>query len=118
MPGQEAYDQLQAGSIKGIAVGSKERNRRLPDLPTLNETALPGYEAVVWYSLMAPAKLPADITSRLNRAITNIAADPKFSTPIIERGYDVIPSTPEAMAERVRVESRQWAGIISELDKK
>ena len=99
--------------LRGLAVADKVRSPALPDVPTSAESGLPGYEAVQYYGLAAPAGTPKPIVDELNRAINEALADPAVFSALEKAGIDPTPgSTPETTAAFVKAELAKWAPII------
>jgi tripartite-type tricarboxylate transporter receptor subunit TctC len=103
----------QSGSLKVIGFGSSTRIASFPDVPTLAESGLPGYEAGSWYGLAAPAGTPRDVVMQLNGETQRIFNDPAFQEKFLTPSFIFpIVSSPEALAERIRVESAKWDKVI------
>src|SRR5262245_20512154 len=86
---------IQSGKLKALAVTSAQRWRDLPDLPTMSEAGVPGYEATSWYGILGPAKLPPDIVSLLNSSLRKIVADPAIKQKFATLGVDPVTGTPD-----------------------
>jgi tripartite-type tricarboxylate transporter receptor subunit TctC len=105
--------QVQAGTVRAIGAGTATRARALPDLPTLQEQGLKGFECYTWNAIFAPAKTPPQVVARLNEAINKALADPALFRRLQEAGIDPTPgTTPDKVAEFVRAELAKWAPII------
>jgi tripartite-type tricarboxylate transporter receptor subunit TctC len=105
--------QAQAGAIRVIGGGMATRARALPDLPTLQEQGVSGFECYTWNSILAPAKTPSGIVARLSEAINRALADPVVFKRLQEAGVDPTPgATPEKLAEFIKAELAKWAPII------
>jgi tripartite-type tricarboxylate transporter receptor subunit TctC len=103
----------QAGALKVLGFGSTARIAQYPDVPTLAESGLPGYEAGSWYGLAAPKGTPQDIVSKLNTQTQRIFDDPAFREKFLVPNFIFsIVSSPEAFAERIRLESAKWGKVI------
>ena len=103
----------QAGQLKVLGFGSTTRLAPFPDMPTLAESGLPGYEAGSWYGLVAPRGTPRDIVDKLNAETRRIFGDPQFRERVLERSFIYsIVSTPEEFAERIRNDSAKWGKVI------
>jgi tripartite-type tricarboxylate transporter receptor subunit TctC len=108
-----ALPQAQAGAIRAVGAGMAERMRALPDLPTLQEQGLKGFECYTWNAILAPAGTPAPIVAQLNEAINKSLADPAVFKRLQEAGIDPTPgSTPEQAADFVKAELAKWIPII------
>jgi len=105
--------QAQAGAIRVIGGGMATRARALPDLPTLQEQGVSGFECYTWNAILAPAKTPAAIVARLGEAINTALADPAVFKRLQEVGVDPTPGgTPEKLGEFIKAELAKWAPII------
>jgi tripartite-type tricarboxylate transporter receptor subunit TctC len=103
-----------AGKIRAIAAGMKKRIRDLPDLPTLDELGLKGYECYTWNVILAPAGTPAPVVAKLNKAINGALADPKVANALQVAGIEPTPgSTPEQSTDFIKAELAKWQPIIA-----
>jgi tripartite-type tricarboxylate transporter receptor subunit TctC len=100
------------GKLRAFAVSSIKRSALAPDLPTMAESGYPGFEAVPWFGLMAPAGTPAAIIERLNRETNKILAMPDVKKKLNDIGADVIGGTPAEFAAVIEREIPQWAKVI------
>jgi len=92
------YEQhVKSGKMKAIAVLAKERIPQLPNVPLAGDT-LPGFEAKTWFALLAPAGTPKSIVARLQRDVAKALGDPKVKEELAGKGFDVVASSPEALA--------------------
>jgi tripartite-type tricarboxylate transporter receptor subunit TctC len=108
-----ALPQAQAGAIRAVGAGMAERMRALPDLPTLQEQGLKGFECYTWNAILAPAGTPAPIVAQLNDAINKSLADPAVFKRLQETGVDPTPgSTPAKVADFIKAELAKWTPII------
>jgi len=103
---------IKAGKLRAIATTGAKRDPALPDLPTVAEAGVPGYESGVWFGLMVPAGTPKDIIGRLNAAAVQAAKAPEFVKRMTALGYNIIPGTPEEMAAMNKRDLALWAPII------
>jgi len=102
-----------SGKLRALGAGMAKRVAAMPDLPTLQEQGLTGYECYTWNALLAPAGTPKPIVDKLNAAINKALADPAVSSALEKAGIDPTPgSTPETTAEFVKAELAKWAPII------
>jgi tripartite-type tricarboxylate transporter receptor subunit TctC len=109
-----AIPHLKSGRIKGIAVTTAKRSALLPELPTISEAGLPGFDANNWYGLVAPAKTPRAIIDRLNAEVTRVLDMPEVKTTLFNQGLDPAPGTPEQFGAYIRSERIKWAKVIKE----
>src|SRR5215213_7845176 len=108
-------NQIKAGKIKGYAVTTKERLAVLPDLPTLDESGLKGFEMTVWHGLYAPAGTPKDIIEKLSKALQAAVQDPKVVARFADLGTVAVPpdqATPAALDQLLQAEIVKWKPII------
>lgn len=103
-----------AGQIRAIGAGMNTRMKGMPDLPTLDELGLKGYECYTWNVILAPAGTPQPAVAKLNKAINEALADPKVINALVVAGVEPTPgSTPQQAAEFVKTELAKWAPIIA-----
>jgi len=107
--------QVQAGKIRGLAVTSLKRSPAIPELPTVNEAlGIKGYELIAFFAAFGPADMPKDAILKLNKAINDAAK----SKDVIERfsamGFETQPGTPEALGQKIKLETAKWAKAIKE----
>jgi len=107
-----AVPHIKAGRIKGIAVTTGRRSALMPELPTIAEAGLAGYEANNWYGLMVPANTPRAIINRLNAETVKVLNMPEVKTFLFNQGLDAAPSTPEEFGAYIRSERAKWAKIV------
>ena len=100
-----------AGRLRLIAHSGAKRLESMPDLPTIAEAGIPGYEASIWYGFMAPAKTPRAIVQKLYREIVAIAQTPDARQTFLAQGNDIVANTPEDFARVIGVESAKWGEI-------
>lgn len=103
---------IRAGKLRALATTGAKRDPALPDLPTIAEAGVPGYESGVWFGLAAPAATPKDIINRLNQAAIEGARAPAFVKRMTDLGYNIIPGSPEDMARMLQAEIRRWTPIV------
>ena len=112
-----AVDNLQfvkAGRVRAIAVTGKERLPVAPDVPTMAEAGLPGFESLNWNGIVGPAGLPRDIVNRLNREIVRVLATPDVREKTTAQGNYVVGDTPEQFASFIRSESEKWGRVVKQ----
>ena len=107
-----AGPQMKAGRIKGIAVTTVKRSALMPELPTISESGLTGFDANNWYGLLAPAKTPRAIIDRLNAEVTKVLNSPDVRAALFNQGLDAAPGTPEQFGAYIRSERAKWAKVI------
>jgi tripartite-type tricarboxylate transporter receptor subunit TctC len=109
-----ALANLQAGKIKALAVTTKKRYAELPDVPTLDEAGVKGYDATIWLGLLAPPGTPRDIVDKLNTSITKILSTPDARKLMASAGVDVATSSPEDFATLMQSELERWGKVVRE----
>lgn len=109
-----ALAQVPQGRLKALAVTTAKRIPQLPDVPTLQEAGVPGYEASVWLALLAPAGTPRDIVDKLNSEIGKLMASADTKKALFDAGVEVSPSTPEAMADYMVKEMARWGKVVKD----
>jgi len=107
-----AYPQVRAGRLRALGVTSATRVPRAPEVPTIAEAGVPGYEALQWYGLLAPAGTPKEVISRLNREAVAILRSPEVTDRLANDGGIVVASTPEAFAAYIRAETDKWTKVV------
>ena len=105
---------VKEGKLRAFAVTSRKRSALVPDLPTIAESGYPGYEAVPWFGLMAPAGTPQPIIDRLHADIVKALAIPEVRAAMVNQGLDVIGGTPAEFADVIKTEMPYWAKIIKD----
>jgi len=108
-----AVPQWKAGKVKLIAVGARQRIPLLPEAPTVAESGVPGYEAVSWFALYAPAGTPHEIVMKINEEVRRTFVDPEFRKTFLDRQYfDSIAGTPEELTAYLKSEEQKWSKVI------
>jgi tripartite-type tricarboxylate transporter receptor subunit TctC len=110
MPSAVGY--VRAGRLRGIAVTTEKRSPSMPDLPTIAETGITGYEAGSWYGLSAPAGTPKDVISRLHAETVKVMALPDIKERLFNAGFEVVTSNPEAFGAFTRSEIQKWGKLV------
>ena len=107
-----ALPQIQAGTVRPLAIATKARSRSLPDLPTMAEAGLSGFEAYTWNALFAPAGTPAPIVGKLNAAVLSALKEPLVGERLASMGYDVVGSSSEELGAHVQAEIAKWGPVV------
>jgi len=110
-----AVSNVKASQLRAIAVTGATRSAALPDVPTAAESGLPGFDAVQYYGLTAPAGVPRPIVDRLNKELRTMLAADDFKKRLISVGDDPAPCTPEQYAENIKREEGKWAALVTKL---
>jgi tripartite-type tricarboxylate transporter receptor subunit TctC len=114
VPIPTVFGHIKAKRLRPLGVSSRKRTPVLPDLPTIAEAGVPGYQFSTWYGLLAAAKTPKPIIARLNAAAVKGLKDPKLREKLLATGLDPQPSTPEEFAKLIRSETARWRKVIEE----
>lgn len=114
VPIPTVYGHIKAKRLRPLGVSSTKRSPVLPDLPTIAEAGVAGYEFSTWYGVLAPAKTPKPIIARLNAAVVKGLKDPALREKLLATGLDPQPSTPEEFASLIRSETARWRKVIEE----
>ena len=109
-----ALAQVPAGRLRALAVTTGKRIPQLPDVPTLQEAGVPGYEASVWLALLAPAGTPRDIVNRLNSEVAKLMESAETRKALYEAGVEVSLSTPDALGEYMVKEMERWGKVVKD----
>ena len=103
---------IKSGRVRGLAVTSLTRNPAVPDLPTLDELGLKGYDVTSWFGLNAPAGTPAPVIARLNEALNRVTSDPTVREQLVSRGAEVVQGTSQNYFDFVKAEIAKWAPVL------
>jgi tripartite-type tricarboxylate transporter receptor subunit TctC len=107
---------VKAGSLRALAVTSAQRAASAPDIPTIAEVALPGFEAATWFALVAPAGTPRDIVLRLNAEVTRLVGQAEVRQRFADLGMTVDAATPDALDGYIKTEIAKWSKVIKDAD--
>ncbi len=102
------------GKIKGLAVCGLKRSAMVPNIPTIDESGLPGFDTGDWYGLLAPANTPRPIINRLNAEVTKVLAIPDVKEILFKNGLDIAPGMPEEFDSYIKSEMTKWAKVIKD----
>ncbi len=104
---------VKSGQLRALAITSAKRSSAAPDIPTMAESGLPGYDFSSWFGILAPAGTPPDIINKLNTQIVAALKFPEISRQLTEQGADLIASTPDQFASYLKAETVKWSKVIS-----
>ncbi len=110
LPPQVAH--IKSGRVRALAVTSRARSKAMPELPTLDEVGLKGYEVTAWFGLAAPAKTPREVVNRLNQALNRATVTPEVRNTMEERGAELFQGTPEQFHAYVKAEIDKWGPVV------
>ena len=103
---------IKSGRLKLLGVSSAKRSPQLPDVPTVSEAGVPGYESITWFGLLAPAKTPRPIVARLNEALVKVVRAPETKSQLEIQGYDPVGSSAAEFSAFIRAESEKYAKVV------
>ena len=106
---------IKSGKLKGFAVAGARRSELVPDVPTVSEAGLPGYNFDVWFGLLAPAKTPRDVIVKVNRDINSLLAQKEVKERLQGQFYDVMPGTPEQFATLIEKDLLRFGKVIRDV---
>ncbi len=107
-----ALPQIKAGKLRAIAVTSSKRAPVLPDVPTISESGVPGFEASSWFGMLAPAGTPAPIVARINAEVNKWLQSAEARERLLSQGAEAAGGSPEHFANHIRAESEKWAKVV------
>lgn len=105
---------LRSRKLVALAVASGQRSRVLPDLPTIAEAGVPGFEYTIWYALFAPARTPPPIVSKISDDLQRALADPEVTRLLLEQGNEPAPSSAGKLAQFIQQDNNRWAKLVRE----
>jgi tripartite-type tricarboxylate transporter receptor subunit TctC len=103
---------IQSGKLRALAVTTKGRSPTLPDLPTMEEAGMPGYESSAWFGLVGQAALPRNIVNKLNAEVVRILQIPDVGQNLATQGADVLVMTPDEFGDFIKTETAKWAKVV------
>lgn len=106
-----AIPHVKSGRLRALAQGDSKRSATMPDIPTIAESGVPGYQASIWTGLFGPAKLPRPLVDRLNKEVVRILQAPDFKAKMNQMGSDTVGGTPEELGKFIEAEVVKWAKI-------
>jgi tripartite-type tricarboxylate transporter receptor subunit TctC len=112
MPTTNAVPLVRSGRLRALAVTSRERVPAMPELPTVSESGLKGYESSQWYGMLAPAGAPSDVLGLLSSQVVKIMQAPDMKQRLTGEGLVAVGSTREQFAVHIKVELAKWAKVI------
>ena len=107
-----SIEQVRGGNLRAIAVTSAKRSAALPDVPTIAESGLPGFDASSWFAIFAPAKTPPEIVQKLNAEVLKALADPELQKRFADIGGEIRPYKPDELGAFVKAEIEKWAKVV------
>ena len=110
----QCLPQIQAGKLRALAVLGTRRSPLLPEVPTMAESGVPGYDFTNWFGLLAPARTPRDIIDKLNADVVATLAEPQLHGELEQMGAVVIANTPTQFALQINADSAKWGKIVTQ----
>jgi tripartite-type tricarboxylate transporter receptor subunit TctC len=107
-----ALPQVKSGKLKALAVTGAQRTALAPDIPTMVESGLAGYEVYGWYGFAAPARTPRPIIERLHAEVVKIAQNPKVKARLASQGLELVGNSPEEFDAFIRAEITKWSAVL------
>ncbi|MBU3617084.1 tripartite tricarboxylate transporter substrate binding protein [Polynucleobacter sp. JS-Polo-80-F4] len=105
---------IKAGEVQALGVTTLKRSRAAPEIPTLAEQGLTGFEAISWFSLMAPANLPPNIQKRLNQMVHQTLSNPEVKSRLLASGLDPAPGSPKDLSRLIASEASKWGRVVQQ----
>jgi tripartite-type tricarboxylate transporter receptor subunit TctC len=105
---------VRTGKLRAIAISTAKRSPQAPDLPTVAESGVPGFDVTPWYGVLGPANLPRTIMQRLNAEVADIVKMPEMQERFVAQGVDLTSSTPEQFAALIKTEVPKWKKIVQD----
>ncbi len=113
-PAQTVMPYVKAGKLKALAATGAKRSAQLPDLPTVAESGLPGYEAVGWFGLLAPAATPPAVVAKLSLDARRVLQAPDVREKMLGLGSEPVGNTPEEFARFIRADQAKWSRLMKQ----
>ncbi|MFJ4291152.1 Bug family tripartite tricarboxylate transporter substrate binding protein [Cupriavidus sp. NPDC089707] len=110
----EAMPLVKAGKLKALAITTMERSAEYPDLPTVSESGMQGFEMIFWQAFVAPAGTPKDVVAKLNQAIDEILRDKETRAKLVEMGLEPAGGTPEQLGALMKSETVKWKKVVDD----
>lgn len=109
-----AMAHVQAGRLRAVGITGERRSPLLPDVPTMAEQNVTGFETNYWYGVLGPAGMPKPIVTRLNREVVKIVRTPEFKQKMIEQGAEAVGNTPEEFAKIIKSDLAKWTKLVND----
>ena len=105
---------MRDGRLRAIASTGANRTRLTPNVPTVIEAGIPGFDVTAWHAILAPAKTPPEIVAKLNREIVRILGLPDVQEALLVEGGEITPTTPQEFAALIRSELQLWTKVVKQ----
>jgi tripartite-type tricarboxylate transporter receptor subunit TctC len=109
-----AVPYLNSGKLLALGVTTRKRSPDLPDIPTIDQAGVPGFDATLWLGLLAPPGMPADVVTKLREGVTKALSTPEAKKLVASAGVEVALSTPEELAALMKSEQERWGKVVRE----
>ena len=109
-----AVPHVKAGRVRALAVTSAKRSPAMPDVPTVSESGLPGFETNAWFGIVGPRDMPKDVVDSINASLRKVLARPEVKKQLGDQGLELTPSSPEEFRSTLKSEMTKWASVIKE----
>jgi tripartite-type tricarboxylate transporter receptor subunit TctC len=106
--------QVKAGKLRALAITSATRSAMVPDVPTVSEAGVPGYEVGVWFGIVAPAGTPPAVLAKLNTELNRMLAMPDVKQKFADQGVEPVGGPPERFAEHLKAQIEKWTKVVKE----
>lgn len=107
-----SIEPLKAGKLRALAVTSLNRSPLLPEVPTVNELGIKNFEAIIWFGILAPGNMPADLQNKIATAIDSVINSSTIKTYLLKQGVEVAGTGPAAFAQRIKADTEKWAQVV------
>jgi tripartite-type tricarboxylate transporter receptor subunit TctC len=108
-----ALPNLASGKLRALAVTTRKRSPDLPEVPTMDEAGVKGYDATIWVGMLAPKGTPREVVDKLNASMRKVLADPEAQKLLHKAGVAVAPGTPEQLASLMKSEYARWGEVVA-----
>jgi tripartite-type tricarboxylate transporter receptor subunit TctC len=103
---------LGTGRLRGLAVATRKRQPAIPQIPTMDEAGVPGFEVSGWYGVLAPVRTPREIIEKLNLEIVKMMRSPEINEQFVKQGLEVFASTPEQFSAKIKSDGVKWGKVV------
>jgi tripartite-type tricarboxylate transporter receptor subunit TctC len=107
-----AWPHVKTGKLRALAVTTAKRSQTAPDLPTIAESGVPGFDATSWFGLLAPAGTPKEIVTKLNKETVRILKTPEVKERLLAQGAEPVGNSPEQFAAHIKAEIEKWRKVV------
>lgn len=104
--------QVESGTVRALAISSKSRSSRFPDLPTIAESGYPGFDVSPWFAVFGPAGMPGEVVDKINRDVGALLADPGFRRSLAEQAAEPLQTSPAQLGSMLQADIAKWAAVV------